>query len=91
MSERWAVRWCARQRPAADLQTPLTAVEGQSCSESCTWHAWSSNRCYPALLPGRSVACMFEDDFGFADWRHTHTADTTPHMDGVRSSAFVVG
>ena len=33
---------------------------------------------------------MFEDDHGFSDWRHTHTADTTSHMDGVGSSAFVV-
>lgn len=42
-----------------------------------------------ALAPPR-VACIFEDDFGHADWRHTHTTSTQSHMDGVRSTALVV-
>ncbi|PSC72271.1 amiloride-sensitive amine oxidase [copper-containing]-like isoform X2 [Micractinium conductrix] len=36
------------------------------------------------------VVCFFEDDLGQADWRHTHTDATPPHVDGVRSSALTI-
>ncbi|KAI7844054.1 hypothetical protein COHA_002198 [Chlorella ohadii] len=63
---------------------------GVDCPEGAVYFGVSALTRDMQVVHTPRVACMFEDDHGFSDWRHTHTADTTSHMDGVRSSAFVV-